>query len=382
MNHKTLFILFTLLYLFFIQVYAQSETEILELPQLIALDLQGELLKVTATTSIIADVVANVGGDAIELTTLMEAGQDPHSYEATAQDLTKVSQADVVFVNGWNLEESLISILEETSSAPITAISANITPLEFGGEHEHHDDDEEHGDEHGDEHEGNEHGAEEEHHDEGEEHSDEHEEEHKDEEHAEGEHSDDHGEEHEHHHHEGADPHVWFSVTNVMQWVKNVEQVLSSLDPNNASLYASNANAYLIEQETLKTSVETSLGVIPEEQRFIVSNHDTFTYFANDYGFEVIGTIIPANSTLAEPSAADLVELIEELEFHNLCTLFTETTISDKLAQTVAGELSHCENVQVLSLYTGALGPAGSGADSYIGMFQSNVDAFVQGLVN
>lgn len=372
MKNKILFTLLTLLCLGFTQIHAQSGTEVLELPQLSALDLQGEPLKIIVTTSIIADVVANVGGDAIELTRLMEAGQDPHSYEATPQDLTKVSQASVVFVNGWNLEESLISILEEASSAPLVAIAANITPLEFGNEPAEHDG--EMHDEHKDEgHEGD---HKEEHTDEG--HSDD---EHGEEEHNDEHHDDDeHGEEH--HHHEGADPHVWLSVTHVMQWVKNVEQVLSSLDPANASLYASNASAYLIELETLKTYVETSVAIIPNENRFIVSNHDTFAYFANAYGFEVIGTVIPSFSTLAQPSAADLIELIEKLEFHNLCTLFTETTANDRLAQTIAQELGHCKNVQVLSLYTGALGAAGSGADSYIGMIRSNTDTFVQGLGN
>ncbi len=307
-----------------------AEAEMLTLPELAAADLNGSPLKVVATTSIIGDVVAQVGGDAIALTTLMEPGQDPHSFEPSARAFTDVANAHVIFVNGWDLEEALVHDLEEIGAgAPLVAISANIAPLGFGaGEHEDED-----------EHEG----------------EDEHE-------------------------HSGADPHVWFSIHSVEQWVENVEHVLSDLDPANAELYESNAAAYLAELEALEEYVDAQLAQIPEENRLLVTNHDSFGYFARDYGFTLIGTIIPGRSTLAEPSARDLTRLIEEMAEHNLCTIFTETTVSDSLAQTVAGELGSCDEVRVLPLYTEAIGLAGSGADSYIGMFRANVDAIVAGL--
>jgi ABC-type Zn uptake system ZnuABC Zn-binding protein ZnuA len=93
-----------------------------------------------------------------------------------------------------------------------------------------------------------------------------------------------------------------------------------------------------------------------------------------------LGTIIPSMSTLAKPSARGLTDLIGEVKEHNVCTVFTETTVNDALANTVAAELSGCAEVQVFKLYTGAIGPEGSGADSYIGMFRANVDAIVAGL--
>ena len=122
------------------------------------------------------------------------------------------------------------------------------------------------------------------------------------------------------------------------------------------------------------------LATIPAERRILVTNHDAFGFFARDFGFEVLGTVIPSRSTLAEPSASDLANLIGAMREFGVCTLFTETTVSDKLAQTVSAELTDCENVQVVKLFTGAIGPAGSGADSYIGMFRANVDAIVAGL--
>lgn len=318
----------------------EEEPEMLTLPELNAVELNGEPLRVVATTSIIGDVVAQVGGDAIDLTVLMGPGQDPHSYEPAAQDLTAVANAHAIFINGWNLEEGLVADLENIGEeAPVVPISANIEPL-ASAEDEHHEE-------------------------EGEEHE------------AEGE---EHEEEGEHHGHGGTDPHTWFDARNVNQWVENVARVLSDLDPANADTFAANAAAYREDLDELEAYATAQLDSIPAENRFLVTNHDAFGYLAEAYGFTVLGTVIPGISTLAEPSASDLADLIAAMEEHNVCTIFTETTVSDTLAQTVAAELDGCETVQVLQLYTGAVGPEGSGADSYIGMFRANVDAIVSGL--
>jgi ABC-type Zn uptake system ZnuABC Zn-binding protein ZnuA len=298
-------------------------TEILSLPKLTAVNLESNPLQVIASTSIIGDVVAQVGGDAIALTTLMAAGQDPHSYEPGAQELTAVAQADVIFVNGWDLEEALAKDLETIGQdVPVVAISANIEPLMLNGDHNEEAD----------------------------------------------------------HEHSGADPHVWFDVQNVIQWTENVAQVLTELDPANATTYGSNAAAYMAELIALESDVRDQLAILPPENRVLVTNHDSFSYFARAYDFEILGTVLPSNSTVAEPSASDLIDLVSLMETHAVCTIFTETTVSDSLSQTVAAELNSCDAVKVVSLYTGAIGPAGSGADSYIGMFRDNVAAIVAGL--
>lgn len=313
----------------------EAAPELLLLPELTAVQLDGEPLRVVATTSIIGDVVAQVGGAAINLTVLMGPGQDPHSYEPAARDLTAVAQANVIFVNGWNLEEGLVDDLGNIGGESLVVpISANIMPLAFDDEHDH-----------------------------------------------EGEAEDDHeGEAADEHDHGSADPHVWFSVPNVEQWVNNVAQVFSALDPANGSVYADNAAAYLVTLKELESYAEAQLATIPAENRFLVTNHDAFGYFAESYDFTVLGTVIPSLSTVAEPSANDLTALVANMAEHHVCTLFTEATVNDTLAQTVAGELDGCDTVQVVKLYTGAIGPAGSGADSYIGMFRANVDAVVAGL--
>ncbi len=293
----------------------------ISLPQLEAINLEGKPLAVVATTSIIGDIVHQVGGDVILLTTLIAAGQDPHSYEPTARDLSTVAKAQVIFVNGWDLEESLIrNIHSVTDSKTVVAVSANIEPLELGY----------------------------------------------------GEQADSgHGQ---------IDPHTWFSLSNVKQWVSNIQIVLTQLDPAHSASYKNNAQTYLNQLAELDKYAREQLALIPASNRILVTNHDVFAYFARDYEFEVLGAVIPALSTLAEPSAQDLANLIKTMTSHSLCTLFTETISSDKLAKTVAAELKSCSEVKVIPLYTDALGSASSGADTFVAMFKSNIDSMVTGL--
>lgn len=311
------------------QAEVEPETALspLSLPQLDPVALDSAPLQVVATTSIIGDVVAQVGGEAIALTTLIAPGQDPHSFEPSAQALTAVANAHVIFINGWDLEEALVYDLEEIGEGvPLVAISANIEPLTLGDtDHEGDEDEDDHVD-------------------------------------------------------SGVDPHVWLAVPNVIQWVENVAQVLSDLDPANAETYERNAAVYLAELQVLEDFVTAELATIPVENRFLVTNHDSLSYFAQAYDFIILDTVLPGNSSLAEPSASDLTALIQLMAEHKVCTIFTETTVSSSLAETAAGELANCDVVQVLPLYTGAIGSAGSGADSYIGMFRANVAVILEGV--
>ncbi|MCL4263584.1 MAG: zinc ABC transporter substrate-binding protein [Anaerolineae bacterium] len=304
-----------------------GEAGMLSLPEMEAIAQPGEPLNVVVTTSIIGDVVAQVGGEAIALTTLMGPGQDPHSYQPGARQLTAVANADVIFVNGWDLEEALVRDLGNIGEkAVLVPISANIQPLAFGAAG--HDDEETGQDGH-----------------------------------------------------EGADPHVWQAVPNVMQWVNNVQQTLSTLDPANTAVYAQNADTYLAALAELQAYAQTELATIPAENRVLITNHDALAYFAHAYDFEILGTIIPGATTLAESSATNLAELVTIMTEHDVCTIFAENTSNTALATAVAAELKACEGgVQVSQLYTDALGALGSGADSYIGMFRANVDAVVEGL--
>lgn len=314
----------------------EHDEELLALPHPEAVALDGRLLNVVASTSIIGDVVGQVGGEAIQLVSLIQAGQDPHSYEATAQDLTAVANADVIFVNGWDLEEALAHDLEEVAQAGLVVpISAGIVPLDF--DDDEHDHDEETDADH---------------------------------DHEEGEEG----------HHHTVDPHVWWDIDNVKQWVENAEHLLSDLDPANAELYEANAAAYLAELDQLAAYIEAELGQIPAEKRFLITNHESFNYFANKYNFMVLGSVIPSFSALAEPSANDLANLVNEMKEHQVCAIFTEFSLSDSLANTLAGELNSCAEVKVVSLYSDALGEADTAHSSYIEAFRANVDAIVAAL--
>jgi ABC-type Zn uptake system ZnuABC Zn-binding protein ZnuA len=312
----------------------------LVLPALAPVDLHGEKLRVVATTSIIGDIVGRIGGDAIELVTLMGPGVDPHSYQPSAAELTAVADAHLIFINGWDLEEGLIRDLENVAEGvPIVPVSAYIEPLAFEDDHVEDDSHED-------------------------------------------SHDDSHGDSHDHDHDHDADPHVWFNPHLVKQWVENIEHTLHDLDPANEALYEDNAEAYLAELEALIEYVEARIAEIPAERRKLVTNHDTFGYFARAYGFEIVGTVIPSASTLSEPSARELAQLVERMQTEGVCTIFTESVANERLAQTVAAELSGCAEVQVLRLFTDALGGPGSGAETYLDMMRVNIDTIVTGLTS
>jgi len=287
--------------------------EVERLPKLEAVtfaEADNKRLRVVATTSIVGDVVAQVGGDAIELTVLLKPGQDPHAYQPNAQDLGIASNAHVIFVNGFDLEESLLEDLASAAEGvAMVAVSAGIEPVE--------------GDAHDEE---------------------------------------------EHHH--AQNPHVWFNVSHVERWTDNIEQVLSDLDPANAESYHSHAQTYQAELATLDGLVRETVDAIPEENRKLVTNHDAFAYLADAYGLEIIGTVIPTFSTNAEPSASNLSELIETIKKEQAPAIFIDSSASEELAQVVADETG----AAVFELYTEALGEAGSGADSYIGMMRANIE--------
>ncbi|MBP8949081.1 MAG: zinc ABC transporter substrate-binding protein [Candidatus Promineofilum sp.] len=285
----------------------------LTLPAVEAVARDGRPLRVVATTSLIGDAAARVGGPAITLTTLMPPGQDPHSYQPAAADLAAAADADLIFVNGWNLEEGLLGDLAATGGAPLVPVSAGIAPRPASDSGE-------------------------------------------------------------------ADPHVWQDVANVMQWVDNIAATLSAADPANAATYAANAAAYRAELAELDEFVRQQTATIPAERRVLVTNHDTLAYFAAAYGFRVLGSVLPGASTLAEGTAANLAALAEAMAAAGVCSLFVETTATDQLARALSEELDDCDEVRVLSLYSDALGPPGSGADSYVGMMRANVATIVEGL--
>jgi len=393
---------------------------------------QEDRLQIVGSHSILSDVIANVAGDAADVTSTMPLGADPHSFQPTPSDLTALADADIVFINGMFFEEDLIEAIENAGDdMNIVTVSSCVSIIAFGGhgDHDHEGDDHDHegedhdheGDDHDHEHESEMgdmsamaalceqhyaemaalHDADHDHDHEGEDHDhegDDHE--HEGEEghehdhnmetlgalyaidcgeghsHEGNDHDHEEGEEHSHDH-GSCDPHVWMEPHNVMYWTMFIRDTLIELDPANAETYTANAAEYLETLDALAHDFMTPMvETVPEENRVLVTNHDALGYFAARYDFEVVGTIIPSVTTLADVSTADVVELIDLINEREIPALFAETTVSDDLVQQVADETG----VEVAVLYSGSLSAADGPASTYVDYIRYNVTTIVEAL--
>ena len=184
---------------------------------------------------------------------------------------------------------------------------------------------------------------------------------------------DEHGHAHDHGTH---DPHFWFDPIRVKVAVNEIAARLSAVDPDNASVYFQNASEYADELDELHYWILDQVDMVAQERRLLVTSHDAFTYFAHAYGFEIAGLVIPSLATHVEPSAEHIAELVEVIREREIQALFGETTVSERLAQAVARETG----AELFRLYSGSLGPEGSGADTYLGMVRTNVERIVEAL--
>lgn len=342
-----------------------------------------EPLSIVTTSSIIADWVNVVGGDRVEVFSMLGAGADPHTYRPGAQDVVKVAEADLIFSMGLHLEASWFEELIHNAAADperVIALGEGVNPIPFQDEHDDHDDDDGHGhghdDEHADDEDHDEDHADEhdedEGHDEDHDHADEHDE---DEDHDED--HDEHADDEDHHDHGSLDPHFWFDPLRVKRAVTDISARLATLDLNGAQAYLSSAHAYNAELDALHEWIEQEVESIPEDRRLLVTSHDSMAYFANLYHFEVVGAVIPSFTTEVEPSAREIAELIERIREVDAPAIFPETTVSDSLSERVADET---DAKIAPPLYSGALGAPGSGADTYLGFMRANVNTIVEAL--
>lgn len=283
----------------------------------------GEMLRIVATTNIIADVVQNIAGDRAEVTGLIPAGQDPHGYEPGPKQVGAVEKAHIVFVNGFDLEEQILDIVENTAQGMIVEVSSGVDPLT----HEEAD-------------------AVESGHD-----------------------------------HEGADPHTWMSLRNVKIWAVNIEKALSAADPANSVYYKSRAEKYASELDSLETQVTAEFNSILPERRLIITDHEVFGYLARDYGFTIIGTIFPSLSTNSEASAKHLGDLADLLKSRDVNAIFIGESSGDavnKLADALSEESGR--KVKIISILTGSLSKKGTEGDTYLGFFRYNAEKITEGL--
>ena len=280
-------------------------------------------LLVVATTSIIGDVVSATFGAGVEVRVIVSGTQDPHSYRASPEQVASLREADLVVANGLGLEEALTDILEAAAGdgADILHLGELIAPLTVRGAGVVADASN-----------------------------------------ADG----------------PFDPHFWFDPLRMEQAVGLIGDKLAAIDPARARMWRDAAAAYQARLRAVDSDIRDLLAAIPEGDRKLVTSHDSLRYFAAGYGFSIVGTVIPGASTLAEPSASDLADLIEIIRTEEIQAIFVDTTRPARLAEVVAAEVGR--EISVVELFTGALGPSGTGADTYLGYLQTNAERIVQAL--
>ncbi len=178
------------------------------------------------------------------------------------------------------------------------------------------------------------------------------------------------------HDHGLLDPHFWFDPIRVKIAVNEIAARLSALDPDSAGTYYANASAYEKELDELHAWTQDQVEVVRHERRMLITSHDSLSYFAELYGFEVAGLVIPSLSTHVEPSAEHIAGLIDTVSEHDVPAVFGETTVDQKIVEALSRETG----AELVQLYSGSLGEEGSGADTYIGMVRTNVERIVEAL--
>jgi len=290
-----------------------------------------EPLKVVASFSIIGDFAKNVGGDRIELTTLVGPNGDAHVYEPKPTDAASVAAADVVLVNGLHFEGFLNRLVEASGTkAAIVELTKGVEPLSVEEEEEGH----------GHAHEGEAH---------------------------EGEDNHAHGDGHDH---GPIDPHAFQSIANAKIYVKNVADAFCAADAEGCDSYKSNAQAYTQKLDALEIEVKEGVAAIPADKRTIITSHDAFGYFEHAYGITFLAP--EGISTDAEASAADVAKLISQVREAKASAIFVENITNQRLIEQIASETGLKIGG---TLYSDALSDADGPAATYIDMMKNNIGA-------
>lgn len=284
--------------------------------------------KVTATTTQIGDFVREVGGEAVEVEQILQPNSDPHDYEPRPSDVEAVAAAELVFVSGRGLDDWAEELVSDSGGdAQIVDLGA-VGPIRLAGEGQEHED-----------------------------------------EHA-GEVTQEHEDESE------LDPHWWHDPRNVEAAVAGIENALVVADPSHQAELVRNADAYVAQLKALDAGIVRCIDSVPASQRKLVTDHDAFGYFANRYGIEVVGAVIPSQTTQAQASAKDLSELAKTIEAEDVKAVFPESSLSANVVEAIARQTGASADY---TLYGDTLGPAGSSGDTYLRMEEANADAVVRG---
>ncbi len=276
-------------------------------------------LNIVSTTTMITDLVKNIGGDYVNAEGLMGSGVDPHLYKASEGDVTKLVNADIIFYNGLHLEGKLVEVFEKMGSNTKTpiALAEEIDKNTLIG-------------------------------------------------------SD--------YFASNYDPHVWFNIDYFKLFAKKVAEVLSERDPDNSVNYKANETRYLAQLDALQEKIKFTIETLPKEKRILVTAHDAFNYFGKSYGFEVVG--LQGLSTATEAGVQDVQKLSAFIIENNVKAIFVESSVPKRTIEALqAAVKSKGHNVTIGgTLYSDALGTKGTAEGTYIGMFEYNVNTIVNAL--
>lgn len=276
-------------------------------------------IRVVTTTSIVTDIVKNIGGDKIEVSGLMGAGIDPHLYKASEGDVMKLANAEMIIYGGLHLEGKLVDVfskIERLGKHPVD-LGATIPEhflhrsKDFGGNY---------------------------------------------------------------------DPHVWFNVELIKIESKSVAEAFKKYDSINADYYQANLDAYLVKLDDLQAEIIEMVQTLPKESRHLVTAHDAFGYFGDAYGFKVIG--LQGLSTATEAGVKDMRRVSDYIVKHHIKSIFIESSVPVKTIealQMAVRSRGHQVNIGGM-LYSDALGNEGEEEGTYIGMMRYNVKSIIDGL--
>jgi manganese/zinc/iron transport system substrate-binding protein len=276
-------------------------------------------LKVVTTTTMITDLVENIGGDLIEVNGLMGSGIDPHLYKASQGDFRKLDRADVIFYNGLHLEGKLVEVFEKMNEQAKTTIAISDGVAEntlIGSEYFA----------------------------------------------------------------SNYDPHIWFDLAYWNDISVYVTKRLSELDPENAADFEVNRDVYLKKLKELKIDLDKKIAELPKEKRILVTAHDAFNYYGRTFDFEVVG--LQGISTATEAGVKDVQRITEFIIENKIKAIFIESSVPRRTVEALQAAVNAQDHDVIIGgeLFSDALGSAGTEEGTYIGMYKHNVNTIVNAL--
>ena len=271
------------------------------------------LPRVLAAESFLADIAQNVAGDRLTVETLVPLGADPHEYQPTPKDAAKIAESQVLIVNGIGYEWWLQKTLDTVGGERMVVVTSAGLTASPATAGQHPE----------------------------------------------------------------GDPHMWLDLARVVRYVENIRDDLSQADPAGKDVYTNNAGTYLARLKDLDQWIKTEVARIPPERRLLITNHESLGYFAQAYGFTIVGAVIPSVTSDASPSAQQMANLIQTIKSSGASTIFLDVGANPDLALQIATETGA---KVVADLYLETLSRPNGPAPTYLDMLKYDVTQIVNAL--